>query len=231
MESLGHFEKVEDRVIPMKYSDRSKTPIEPFLSDQWFVKMDKLAQDAIDAVEDGRVRFFPQRYAKTYIDWLAEKRDWCISRQLWWGHRIPIWSKKFSSEQTEEARSMAACLGISVDDALRRLQIVVTGPDQSVSGDQLYHPRPDLKDSLAAVVVDGLEPGEKLQLFCVGDGCEELRRNLKRRIHSGPRRPRHMVQFRTLATRHTRLAGSGTQSADAACRWRGISNFKFEISN
>jgi valyl-tRNA synthetase len=92
MAELGYYEGVEDRQIPIKHSDRSKTPVEPYLSDQWFVKMEDLAQQAIDAVEDGRVRFYPSRYAKTYTDWLAEKRDWCISRQLWWGHRIPVWS-------------------------------------------------------------------------------------------------------------------------------------------
>ena len=99
MERLGHFEKVEERIIPLKHSDRSKTPVEPMLSDQWFVKMDTLAQSAIDAVTDKRVQFFPARYEKTYIDWLAEKRDWCISRQLWWGHQIPIW---YCSTCTEE---------------------------------------------------------------------------------------------------------------------------------
>jgi len=104
MERLGHFEKVEDRKIPMKHSDRSKTPIEPYLSEQWFVKMGDhddgkpgLAQMAMDVVNKGRVKFFPSRYSKTYLDWLGEKRDWCISRQLWWGHRIPIWSKTFNS--------------------------------------------------------------------------------------------------------------------------------------
>src|SRR5262249_49745068 len=70
----------------------------PYLSDQWFVKMTDhadgkpgLAQMAMDAVSDGRVKFFPERYARTYLDWLGEKSDWCVSRQLWWGHRIPIW--------------------------------------------------------------------------------------------------------------------------------------------
>lgn len=110
MEALGLFDGREDRVVPLKYSDRSKTPIEPYLSDQWFVRMGDrddgkpgLAQLAMDAVTSGRVQFYPERYAKTYLDWLGEKRDWCISRQLWWGHQIPIW---YGPEQADAVRTL-----------------------------------------------------------------------------------------------------------------------------
>jgi len=91
LDKLGLLGEIEDREIDLAHSDRSKTPIEPLLTDQWFVEMDNLAQSAMDAVSDGRVKIIPQRYTKGYLDWLSEKRDWPISRQLWWGHQIPIW--------------------------------------------------------------------------------------------------------------------------------------------
>jgi valyl-tRNA synthetase len=103
MEKQALLVKVEDRAIDLAHSDRSKTPIEPLLTDQWFLKMDDLAQSAMDAVTDGRVKIFPSRYTKGYLDWLSEKRHWPISRQLWWGHQIPIWYSKTASEEELKA--------------------------------------------------------------------------------------------------------------------------------
>ncbi|MEM6776309.1 MAG: class I tRNA ligase family protein [Planctomycetota bacterium] len=106
LEDLGLLGDIEDRDIELPHSDRSKTPIEPYLADQWFVAMAELAQSAMDAVTDERVKIFPARYRKGYLDWLGEKRDWPVSRQLWWGHRIPIWSR--GGLDSGQADSMAA---------------------------------------------------------------------------------------------------------------------------
>ncbi|HEX4053515.1 MAG TPA: valine--tRNA ligase [Tepidisphaeraceae bacterium] len=89
--ALGLLAKEEPYETPVGHSDRSKTPVEPYLSDQWFVKMAALAEPALQVVRDGIIKFFPERHAQQYLSWLGEKRDWPISRQLWWGHRIPVW--------------------------------------------------------------------------------------------------------------------------------------------
>ena len=71
--------------------DRTHAVLEPLLTDQWYVKVGPLAAEAIKAVEDGRIRFVPENWTKTYYEWMRNIQDWCISRQIWWGHRIPAW--------------------------------------------------------------------------------------------------------------------------------------------
>ena len=108
---------IEDRDIEMPLSDRSKTAIEPYLADQWFVAMDELAQSAMNLVTDESVKIFPERYRKGYLDWLSEKRDWPVSRQLWWGHRIPIWSKTglSDSDATSLTEQIESIIGNAKD--------------------------------------------------------------------------------------------------------------------
>ncbi len=91
LEALGLVEKIEDHKLMVPRGDRSGAVVEPYLTDQWYVNIKPLAEPAIAAVNDGRVRFVPENWSKTYFEWMNNIQDWCISRQLWWGHRIPAW--------------------------------------------------------------------------------------------------------------------------------------------
>jgi len=91
LDALGLLAKTADHKLMVPRGDRSGQVIEPYLTDQWFVKAGPLAQPAIEAVKDGRIKFIPENWSKTYFDWMNNIQDWCISRQLWWGHRIPAW--------------------------------------------------------------------------------------------------------------------------------------------
>ncbi|MCR5408704.1 MAG: valine--tRNA ligase [Bacteroidales bacterium] len=111
LEEAGNLVKVEDYTSPVGYSERTDAVIEPKLSAQWFLKMEQLAKVALETVESGRTRFIPEKYVNTYRHWMENARDWCISRQLWWGQRIPAYylpDGSYVVEPTPEAALKAA---------------------------------------------------------------------------------------------------------------------------
>lgn len=108
---LGLMEKIEDHPMVIPYGDRSGVVIEPLMTDQWFVDAPKLAVEAMRAVEEGQMLFVPKSYEKTYFEWMRNMQPWCISRQLWWGHQMPIWygpDGEIFCEETEEEAYQAA---------------------------------------------------------------------------------------------------------------------------
>ena len=109
LDKLGLLVKVEDHVHNVGTHDRCKTTVEPMVKQQWFVRMDELAKPAIEALKKGELRFVPDRFDKIYLHWLENIRDWCISRQLWWGHRIPAWTCDDCGEITVARETPEVC--------------------------------------------------------------------------------------------------------------------------
>jgi valyl-tRNA synthetase len=123
LEAAGLLERIDKHKLMVPRGDRSGAILEPLLTDQWYVRIEPLARPAIEAVESGRIRFVPENWSKTYFEWMRNIRDWCISRQLWWGHQIPAWYDEagniYVARSEAEAHAQArAKLGREV--ALRR---------------------------------------------------------------------------------------------------------------
>jgi valyl-tRNA synthetase len=109
LQNLGLLDKIEDYSHSIGHCQRCQTIIEPLASQQWFVKMPPLAKPAIEAVKDGRIKIIPERFEKVYLNWMENIRDWCISRQLWWGHRIPVWYCRDCGETIVSIEDPTAC--------------------------------------------------------------------------------------------------------------------------
>lgn len=109
LDRLGLLVKVEEYVVPLGHCQRCDTVIEPLISKQWFVKMTPLATPAMGAVKYGQMKIVPERFNKVYMDWLENIHDWCISRQLWWGHRIPVWYCDSCGEMTVSREDVTVC--------------------------------------------------------------------------------------------------------------------------
>lgn len=123
LESQGRIEKIDKHMLKVPRGDRSHTVIEPYLTYQWYVKSKPLAEPAIRAVENGDVRFVPENWNKTYFQWMNNIEDWCISRQLWWGHRIPVWydadGKSYVGHDEDDVRKqnqLSADLALTQDE-------------------------------------------------------------------------------------------------------------------
>ncbi|MEW5800506.1 MAG: valine--tRNA ligase [bacterium] len=126
LESLGYLVKAEEYRHAVGHCYRCQTIIEPLVSKQWFLKMKPLAEPAIEAVKDGRVRFIPAHWDNTYYEWMYNIRDWCISRQIWWGHQIPAWHCRDCGAVTVARENPPACSSCSSSNIVQETDVLDT---------------------------------------------------------------------------------------------------------
>ena len=125
LEKDGLLVKIEPYAHSVGHCQRCQTIVEPIVSKQWFVKTEPLAKPAIAAVQDGRIRILPERFTKVYLNWMENIRDWCISRQLWWGHQIPIWYCQGCDELTVAVETPTACPKCALTSLLTRQRSLI----------------------------------------------------------------------------------------------------------
>ncbi len=126
IKELGLFIGEEDHLHQVGHCYRCHTVIEPYLSDQWFVKMKPLAEKALEVWKEGKIRFFPKKWENTYTHWLNNIRDWCISRQLWWGHRIPVWYCNTCGKMTVSREDPDTCVHCGSSDIYQDSDVLDT---------------------------------------------------------------------------------------------------------
>ena len=218
-EEQGWLDGIDEETHTVPHGDRSKVAIEPFLTDQWYVDAEKLAGPALEAVRDGRTRILPESQEKTYYHWLENIEPWCISRQLWWGHQIPVWYGDYVDAKGEALHGQAPARGRT-----RRLPGARPLAPRLLRRRRGRRPRGCRGTGTARAIgrrvivrFEG-EPEDE-----AGDFAEEPGTDLR---HPAPRsrRPRHLVLLRHLADRHPRLArghaGTGTLLPDLRPRHR-----------
>jgi len=121
MDELGLLDEIKAHSLQVPRGDRSGSVIEPYMTDQWYVKIAPLAGPAIEAVESGRIKFVPDNYKNMYFSWMNDIQDWCISRQLWWGHRIPAWYDESGKVYVgKDAETVIAKYNLSSDIVLKQ---------------------------------------------------------------------------------------------------------------
>ena len=186
---------VEAKKIMQPFGDRSKVVIEPMLTDQWFVDAETLAKPALAAVKEGRTNFAPDNWKSTYFHWLENIEPWCISRQLWWGHQIPVWYGVCPTEQ--EART-------GEPDVATKFKKCALNEDQAK--EKILAEFNHVHDVEFGEMDTSIGSADRTGRSWQGDTHRRTRSFDPTRVPR-PRRPRHLVLLRALAVLHARLAG------------------------